>query len=41
PEVVDLSEPDCRDKIIAREDPARWQFPDLAQLWSDLPDPRW
>lgn len=41
PELVDLSEPDCRDKIIAREDPARWQFPDLAQLWSDLPDPRW
>jgi HD-GYP domain-containing protein (c-di-GMP phosphodiesterase class II) len=42
PEVVDLSLPDCHDKIAAREDPAKWRFPDLDALWSDLPGvPPW
>ena len=34
PEVIDLSQPGCREKIASREDPARWNFPDLNALWS-------
>ncbi len=35
PEVINLSQTGMRDKIVAIEDPARWKFPDLEQLWSD------
>nr|WP_315471876.1 HD-GYP domain-containing protein [uncultured Rhodoferax sp.] len=41
PEVVDLSRPGCLDKIISREDPAKWKFPDLDELWSGMPDLPW
>ena len=34
PAVIDLSERGCREKIVAREDPAKWNFPDLNALWS-------
>ncbi len=34
PFVLDLSAPGCKEKIIAREDPARWNFPDINALWS-------
>jgi putative nucleotidyltransferase with HDIG domain len=34
PEIIDLSHPDCREKIAQREDPAKWNFPDLNELWS-------
>ena len=37
PEIVNLSRPGCREKIVGREDPQRWNFPDLNELWSDLP----
>jgi len=37
PEVVDLSQPGGTDKIVAREDPDKWRFPDLAELWA-LPE---
>lgn len=33
-EIVDLSSPDFGEKIEAREDPAKWNFPDLNELWS-------
>lgn len=33
PEVVELGAPGCSEKIVSREDPARWNFPDLNQLW--------
>lgn len=33
PEVLDLSSKAARDKIIAREDPEKWNFPDLNGLW--------
>ena len=33
PLVQDLSEPGCRERIAAREDPAKWNFPDLDALW--------
>jgi putative nucleotidyltransferase with HDIG domain len=41
PELIDLSAPTCTDKISGREDPAKWKFPDLDQLWSGLPDRPW
>jgi hypothetical protein len=34
PAILDLSEPACLEKIVAREDPARWNFPDLQTLWA-------
>jgi putative nucleotidyltransferase with HDIG domain len=34
PEIIDLSRPDCQDKITNREDPAKWDFSDLNELWS-------
>ena len=33
PEVFDLSRPGATEKIAAREDPAKWRFPDLDELW--------
>jgi putative nucleotidyltransferase with HDIG domain len=33
-ETVDLSSIDTTEKIAAREDPAKWHFPDLNELWS-------
>jgi len=41
PEIVDLSRPECADKIASREDPAKWNFPDLNELWSGLPGNPW
>ena len=37
PEVVDLAGRHCRVKILSREDPDKWKFPDLDELWSGLP----
>ena len=36
PEVVDLSTPGCTEKIASREDPDKWRFPDLNELWSGV-----
>lgn len=41
PEIIDLSRPECTDKIASREDPAKWNFPDLNELWSGLPGTPW
>jgi len=41
PELVDLAAPGCSEKIVAREDPDKWGFPDLAELWSGLPRQAW
>jgi HD-GYP domain-containing protein (c-di-GMP phosphodiesterase class II) len=38
PEVIDLSGAGVKEKIVSREDPAKWQFHDLNELWSGLPD---
>ena len=38
PEIVDLARHGCPEKIANREDPAKWNFPDLNELWSGLPD---
>jgi putative nucleotidyltransferase with HDIG domain len=34
PYLVDLSRPEGMEKIHQREDPAKWNFPDLNELWS-------
>jgi HD-GYP domain-containing protein (c-di-GMP phosphodiesterase class II) len=34
PQLVDLSLPTSNDKILSREDPAKWRFADLNELWS-------
>lgn len=36
PEVVDLSDSQTNDRIIAREDPRQWDFPDLEFLWLEF-----
>lgn len=41
PEIVDLSRPNCPEKIAGREDPGKWNFPDLDELWSGLPETPW
>ena len=41
PEVIDLSRPNCAEKIAGREDPEKWHFPDLNELWSGLPSADW
>jgi putative nucleotidyltransferase with HDIG domain len=33
PVLVDLSVPDSKEKITNREDPDKWRFPDLDELW--------
>ena len=35
PEIVDLARGQF--KIVSREDPAKWNFPDLDEIWSGLP----
>lgn len=41
PELVDLSAPHCHEKIVAREDPDKWRFPDLNELWSGFAEKVW
>jgi hypothetical protein len=41
PEVLDLAVPGCTEKIVAREDPEHWHFPDLDELWSGMAEPPW
>jgi hypothetical protein len=41
PEIIDLSHPGSNEKIINREDPAKWRFTDLNELWSGLNKAPW
>jgi putative nucleotidyltransferase with HDIG domain len=36
PEVVDLSAHNAPDKIVSREDPAKWNFADLDKMWGSV-----
>lgn len=36
PELIDLSRPGITEKIVSREDPAKWHFSDLDALWSGV-----
>ena len=35
PQTVDLARPGCQEKIVSREDPAKWGFTDLDALWKE------
>lgn len=41
PQIIDLSRTDGTEKIAGREDPAKWRFSDLNELWSGLPKAPW
>ncbi|MBU0893704.1 MAG: HD-GYP domain-containing protein [Gammaproteobacteria bacterium] len=41
PELVNLAIPGCTEKIVAREDPEKWRFPDLNELWSGFAEKAW
>lgn len=41
PEVIDLSQPSMTEKIVSREDPTKWRFADLNELWSGFNKPHW
>ncbi|MDD2915766.1 MAG: HD-GYP domain-containing protein [Gallionella sp.] len=41
PEILDLSKPSSKDKIVSHEDPAKWDIHDLQELWSDMPATPW
>lgn len=41
PEVIDLGRTGCPEKIMAREDPAKWRFADLNELWSGISGKPW
>jgi len=36
PELIDLAKKSGSESIVGREDPAKWNFPDLDELWSGL-----
>ena len=36
PETIDLGAAGCGDRIAAREDPTKWSFPDLHEMWGGL-----
>jgi len=41
PQLVNLSSPDTIERIAGREDPAKWNFADLNELWSGLTKTPW
>lgn len=41
PEVIDLSASGMTEKIASREDPAKWRFADLNELWSGFSKSDW
>ena len=41
PEMIDLSQPSTREHILSREDPVKWNFKDLNELWPGLSDSTW
>jgi HD-GYP domain-containing protein (c-di-GMP phosphodiesterase class II) len=41
PQVIDLSRAGSTEKIAGREDPVKWKFPDLNELWLGLPQAPW
>ena len=41
PELVNLAAPGATEKIVAREDPGQWNFPDMNELWSGFSEQVW
>ena len=40
-EMLDLSKPACRNKIVSRENPEKWGIRDINELWSGVQSPHW
>jgi len=40
-EILDLSKPFCKDKIVSHEDPEKWNISDIQELWSDVAAAPW
>ncbi|MDD5612413.1 MAG: phosphodiesterase, partial [Gallionella sp.] len=41
PEVIDMSSPACKDKIVSYEDPVKWKIADIQELWSGVAAATW
>ena len=41
PELLDLSKPGCKDKIVSHEDPVKWDIKDTQALWSGMEVTPW
>jgi putative nucleotidyltransferase with HDIG domain len=41
PELLDLSKPACKDKIVSHENPAKWNIGDIQELWSGVAAAPW
>ena len=41
PELLDMSKPSCKDKIVSHEDPAKWDIKDTQALWSGMAVTPW
>lgn len=41
PELLDLSKPTCKDKIVSHENPAKWNIHDVQELWSGVAAAPW
>ena len=41
PEMLDLSKPGCKDKIVSHEDPVKWGIRDIHELWSGMAAAPW
>jgi hypothetical protein len=41
PEILDMSKPTCKDKIVSHEDPAKWNIHDVQELWSGVATAPW
>lgn len=41
PELLDLSKPGCKDKIVSHEDPVKWDIKDTQALWSGMEVAPW
>ena len=41
PELLDLSKPACKDKIVSHENPAKWDIHDIQELWSGVAVAPW
>jgi HD-GYP domain-containing protein (c-di-GMP phosphodiesterase class II) len=41
PELLDLSKPGCKDRIVSHEDPVKWDIKDTQALWSGMDVAPW
>lgn len=41
PEVLDLSKPTAKDKIVSHEDPEKWAIDDIHELWGGMANAPW